>query len=286
MDQTLEFGGGLGARLLGWLAEEFLYDRPPSPDAGSSDKDSITLASETIVVTGDRPGEDYDPYTDGSAGSGGSSIDDGTGEASITDGSEAEPPPCVCAGMTEAEKLEQAIDAEVADVLEEILARADQNMEYGSLIWIDQYGVVQHTPLIPSPDYRARIDISALPLTVHGTPDWSVVVAMVHSHPRYLPRADGSLQDYYRPDDQDYLLYPSQTHVRDGTTQGDWIVFDQYATNIGNSGGDVATFDQYIIGFDGDGLAINEFGSEDRETNTVASGEAVDPNLEACTCSF
>lgn len=232
-------------------------------------RDSIALAGETIVVTGTRP-PPYDPYTDGSDGNVPGYADNSGDSTSIETG---EGSTCICATMTEAEKREQAIDAEVAEVLEDILAKAYQAMEYGSLIWIDSNGSVQHTPLISTPDEKARIDSSALPRAADGiTPDWSVVVAMVHSHPRYIAYNN---QVYYDLGNPDYLLYP---------WSGDWASYDGYANNIGNAGGNVSAFTQFIIGWDGTKFVISEYDAADRGTNTSNDGEAVDSNTKACTC--
>lgn len=268
LDHRPELGGGLGAALLGWLSHQFLYDPPPSSDAGSLHKDSISLASETIVVTGTRP-PPYDPYTDGSGGSLPGYTDTSGDTASTETGGEST---CTCAGMTEAEKREQAIDAEVAKVLDQILAKANQAMEYGSLIWIDRNGTVRHTPLIPSPDEKARIDTSELPSLPDGRTDFSGVVAMVHSHPRYIAYNDTT---YYDPTRPERLLVP---------WEGDWASFDSYSALITSTGGNASTFQQYIIGFSDGKLLIKQYNASDKGTVNASDGDSVDPDTEACTC--
>ena len=245
--------------------------------SASSEEDPIIITGTTgggggASVSGGgggiTTGRNYSPNMPGDGG-GGDSAD----------------PDCACATLTPTQRLEQNIDAETAKVLQDILQQANQNMEYGSLIWQDSSGVLHHTPLASSPDYHTRFDASSLPMNADGTTDFSVIVGIVHSHPAYLPNSQtGVLEPYFDPNDPDRLLYPSQTHVRDGVTQGDWLVYDQYASLISQDGGNVDNLDFYIIGFDGSQLVINEFGWADRETDTVASGDRVDPNTQACTC--
>lgn len=231
----------------------------------------MTLASGTIVVVGDSPGEEYDPYTDGSYGGGAGAADDGTGDASITP-NDGEGATCPCAGMTEAQKREQAIDAEVAKVLEEILKLANQDMEYGSLIWIGKDGTVNHTPLIPSPDEKARIDPSELPTLPDGRTDYSGVVAMVHSHPRYIAYNDTV---YYDPTRPERLLVP---------WEGDWASFDSYSALIASTGGNASAFQQYIIGYADGKFVIKQYDASDKGTLSANDGDTVDPDKETCTC--
>ncbi len=179
---------------------------------------------------------------------------------------------CHCAGMTEAEKLQQAIDAEVAEIRREMLAMPRQDMEYGSLIYIDSNGEVQHTPLIETPDQFARLNAPALPDSSNPTrDDYSTVVAMVHSHPAYIAFNN---TNYYR-EGNTYLLVP---------WEGDWISYEKNAALIASSGGSASTFKQYIIGWGDNGFAINEYDAADRYNTTLEDGESIDPNTEACTC--
>lgn len=187
--------------------------------------------------------------------------------------------------MTPAEKAENDIDAEAAKILTEIKSQANQNMEYGSIIWRSPSGVLRHTPLMPSPDEMARFDYSALPQNADGTPDYSVIVGYVHSHPQFVQNASGGVTPYYNQNDPDYLLYPSQAHIGpDGQTRGDWLTWDGLEANILHDGGNVSNFRQYVAGFNGTDLVLKEYNAADYETGTSASGEDVDPGTQACTC--
>lgn len=183
---------------------------------------------------------------------------------------------CTCSYSSIEERDDKNVDAEVAEVLREILARANQNMEYGSLIWVDNNGFLQHTSLIPTSTERAAINVDDLPRMTDGTNrhDFSRVVAMVHSHPKHLDVTGRDLVDPLKPE---YLLYP---------WSGDWESFDSYADLIRSAGGNASRFEQYIIGYDpiSKSLLINEYDASDRGTNTVASGDPVDPNEQGCTC--
>lgn len=185
---------------------------------------------------------------------------------------------CECAGMTEAQKFDQAIDAEVAEVLREILQQTNQNAEYGSLIYIDANGQIQHTPLTAPTSYHAAFNLVSL------GGDFSNVVAVVHSHPQYLPDPEtGQIIEYYIESSPDRLLRPSMSGEWGGT-QGDWMTYDYYAGLVSADGGDANALSFYVIGYDGNSLVINQYGWEDRETKTAASGDPVAADAEACTC--
>lgn len=234
---------------------------------------------EEIVVTGTRPQTIWDPSMGGSDPGGGGDTGGGGGTGEPIEEE------CHCSSLTPEEQQEQNIDAKVAEVLQDILNQANQNMEYGSMIWMDRSGVIQHTPLRPSPDYHAAFDLSVLPLNPDGTTDFSGIMAIVHSHPGQIQDSStGQLVNYFDPNNPDRLLYPSQTHTRDGITQGDWITYDNYARLIAASGGDASRLQHYIVGWDGTKFVIKQYDAADRETNTSASGDNVDPNTEACTC--
>jgi hypothetical protein len=133
--------------------------------------------------------------------------------------------------------------------------------------------------------YHAAMNLSVLPTNPDGTPDYSTVIAMVHSHPPFLPSPEtGALEPYFSESFPDRLLYPSQSHTRDGVVQGDWITYDMYAGRIAADGGNISSFQQYIIGWDGSKFVIMQYDAADRETGTSTSGQNVDPNTEACTC--
>lgn len=275
-DQLPEQAYGLGRGNSHFLNDEFLMlSSDPNDPTGDNDNDGIPNGEDAdwdIVVTGTRP-RTYDP----DPGS-----DPGSPPPPAGPGGE---PACPCSSFTAAQKAEQAVDAEAAKVREDILQQADQNMEYGSLIWRDSAGTLHSTPLRPSSDYHARFDLSGMPTNADGTTDFSGVVAMVHSHPEYLPNPTiGQPERYFTSEYPDRLLYPSQMHTRDGITQGDWLTFDRYAQLIAADGGNATAFKQYIVGFDGEKLVIYEYTADDRETNTAASGDSVDPATAACTC--
>lgn len=236
----------------------------PSPPDGSNDDEVIVTGTRlpTGVTYGPEEADDSDGYT----GDPNSPYYEGGG------GGGGLPDDCQCSNFTDAQRQEQNVDAEVAEVLAEILAQSNQAMEYGSLIWIDSSGVVRHTSLIETPDERARMNYSDLPTLPDGRTDFSGVVAMVHSHPQYIAYNN---QTYFNGSDPDYLLYP---------WTGDWASFDSHASLIDSSGGNSSNFQNYVIGFDGNTLVINQYDSSDRGTDTAASGDPVAPNAEACTC--
>jgi len=250
-------------RISDGLMKSSVANEPP-PD-GSGDDIVVTATRRTTggYTPDDEGGDDSDGYTGDPNGGGYGDSGGGGGDL---------PDDCQCSNLTDAQRREQNIDAEVAEVLAEILAQSNQSMEYGSLIWIDSSGVVRHTSLIETPDERARMNYSDLPTLPDGRTDFSGVVAMVHSHPQYIAYNN---QSYFNGSDPDYLLYP---------WAGDWTSFDSHASLINSSGGSSSTFQNYIIGFDGNSLVINQYDASDRGTDTAASGDPVAANAEACTC--
>jgi hypothetical protein len=250
----------------------------------ADDVDGDGYEDPPIVVTGDDGPDpnNFEPDREGGGGGGGGGGSTGGGGAVGPE----EPPPCNCDGLTAAQKAENDIDAEAAKILNEILGQANQNMEYASIIWRDSSGVLHHTPLIPTADETGDFDLSALPQNADGSPDYSGVVGFIHSHPAWVTFAGIGPVYMYNRNDPGYLLYPSQTHTApDGVTvRGDWIVWDSLVNQILFDGGNVANFRQYIAGFDGTKLVLKEYNASDYETNNPATGEDIDPNLQACTC--
>lgn len=178
-------------------------------------------------------------------------------------------------GNAEAQ-LASVTDEEAANVLREILAQADQRMEYGSVIYIGADGTVTHSPLRPSPDFRTQLDYSMVPKNADGTTDFSRVLAVVHSHAEWLPNEDGSsgYTRYYTDTDPDRLLYPSD---RDNI-EDDWDYYNRITGFIAGDGGDPSLFAMYIAGFNGTTLELNKYYGNDAHTTTVSSGDPVDPN--------
>lgn len=231
---------------------------------------SLASSDETIIVTGTRLVSTYNTMNllmwsvDGGDYNGGSS---------------SQPEPPCWWGMSEQEKVDSLIDEEAAKILQEILAQADQKMEYGSVIYIDANGNIQHSPLRPSSDFTTRLDFSMVPLGADGTTDFSRVIAVVHSHPQWLPNEDGSAgyTNYFRPSDPDFLLYPSDR----SDIQDDWDYYDWITNQILNDGGDPSQFSMYIAGFNGSTLELNQYFGDDKHTTTVDSGDHVDANYES-----
>ncbi len=196
------------------------------------------------------------------------------------------PPPPTCpdtSKMSPQERDDYEIDAEAADVRREILAMPDQNMEYGALLYRDSTGQMQHTPLQISPDYHTKIAYDALPKNTDGTPDYSKVVGMIHSHPQYLPNGTGGLDNYYDPNEPGRLIRPSNVHVRDGVSQGDWKAWDSIIANIQYDGGDTSKFRQYIAGYNGGPtgeLLLNEYSAVHYETTAGTGG--LNPGIGQC----
>jgi hypothetical protein len=185
------------------------------------------------------------------------------------------PPDCTC-GMNgdEQAQVDTIADQEAAEVLREILAKANQKMEYGSIIYIDANGTITHTPLVNSGSFTTQLDWSAVPKNADGTTDFSRVLGVVHSHPQYLPNADGTAgyTNYYDPTQPDRLLYPSD---RDDI-QDDWDFYDNIAAKIAADGGDASQFSLYIAGYNGSTLALNQYFGNDKHTTTSSSGDAID----------
>lgn len=187
------------------------------------------------------------------------------------------PPECTCGMEGDANaQLASVTNEEAAKVIRDILAQANQRMEYGSVIYIGADGTVTHNPLRSSTDFRTQLDFSGVPKNADGTTDFSRVLAVVHSHPQYLPNADGTPghTNYFDSSDPDYLLYPSD---RDDM-EDDWDFYDRVAGYITADGGDASSFSLYIAGFNGTSLELNKYFGNDAHTTTAASGETVDKN--------
>lgn len=237
----------------------------------------------TIVVTGTRPSP-VSPIW----GGGGRWSSRGAGNSSGASDSSVDPE-CTCSlhGYTGEQVLDIKADSEAAEVLREINSKANQNMEYGSIIYVGTNGEIMHTPLISSPDFRTRLDYSALPKNADGTPDYSSVIGMVHSHPHYLTNGTGGLDNYYDPSDPDYLLTPSnRTDMPD-----DWDVYDSFIANITHDGGDASLFSMYVAGFDGSKLVLKEYTGSDRGTTNgndgdSVSADAIDPGVGCLVHGF
>lgn len=177
-------------------------------------------------------------------------------------------PECTCtlSSMTEAQALDAMIDAEANKIREEILAKADQNTEYGSIIYVDSAGKIQHTPLQPPlAGYEANLDYNSLPKNQYGHPDYTRALAVVHSHPQKM--GESILTD---PDNPDKLLVPSNLDSSD-----DWDNFDGFIKNITDQGGNPADFSTYILGHNGTKMVLNEYHANDRSTSTSADGDLV-----------
>lgn len=124
-----------------------------------------------------------------------------------------------------------------------------------------------------------RLDFSVVPKNADGTTDFSRVLAMVHSHPEWLPNEDGSPGDTrrYDPDIPDYLLYPSDRDDR----EDDWDFYNRITGFIAGDGGDPSLFSMYIAGFNGSTLELNKYFGNDAHTTTVSAGDPVDPDYES-----
>ena len=240
--------------------------------------------NEDIVVTGSPYPPTYPPYWYPPVFSPGGYTPTPSPPPYTGGGNPPPPPPPTCpdtSTMTPEQKADYEIDSEAADVRREILAMGNQNMEYGAIIYRDAAGQLQHTPLRTSADYHANIAYDALPKNSDGTPDYSGVVGIIHSHPQYLPNANGTLDNYYNPADPGRLTRPSNAHTRDGVSQGDWVSWDSLVANINYDKGDASKLRQYIVGYDGTGMKLNEYNAANYETQT-ASG-TLDPGMGQCS---
>ena len=232
--------------------------------------DELTLTSgETIVVTGTRLTSTFNALNllmwtvDGSDPNGGSS---------------SQPEQPCWWGMSDQELTNSLVDELAAEILRQILALPNQKMEYGSAIYVDANGNLQHTPLMASSDFRTQLNLSNVPKNSDGTTDFTRILAVVHSHPQYLPNENGSpgYTNYYDPNDPDYLLYPSDRP--EGDVQDDWDYYDWMTNQILNDGGDPTQFSMFIAGFNGATLELNKYYGDDKHTTTVASGDHIDDN--------
>lgn len=178
--------------------------------------------------------------------------------------------------MTEQERTDSVVDEQAAEVLKAILAQPDQRMEYGSVIYVDANGNIQASPLRSSPNFTTQLDFSMVPLGSDGTTDFSRVLAVVHSHPEWLPNEDGSsgYTRYYNDDIPDYLLYPSNR----SDMPDDWDFYSDIANRITADGGDASQISMYIAGYNGTTLVLTQYFGNDSRTATSSDGDSVDPN--------
>lgn len=191
-------------------------------------------------------------------------------------GSSSQPEPPCWWGMTEQERTDSVVDEQAAQVLKAILAQPDQRMEYGSVIYVDANGDIQHSPLRPSSSFTTQLDFSMVPLGSDGTTDFSRVLAVVHSHPAEGPKRDGSAgyEPYYVEGQPEYLLVPS--NWPEGTLADDWDHYDYIVNQITRDGGDASQFSLYIAGFNGTTLELNQYFGNDKNTTTANAGDPVE----------
>jgi hypothetical protein len=186
--------------------------------------------------------------------------------------------------MTDEEKLEALIKFALAVWRNEVSQNPTQNREWGAALFIDNNGELGITSLAPSTDQTTQIDWNDLPRLLTGEPDFSRVVTIVHTHPRYNIGASGPNTDYYDPSDPARLLRPSLPHIDwAGVTRGgDWATFDYVSTMVdyqrNHLNGPGPTFDVSlaIVGFDGVDLAINIYTAADHGYGSSNSGGAND----------
>lgn len=195
-------------------------------------------------------------------------------------GEGGEPQVCIdTRGMSDDQKAQIMIDFFSGQMLLEVYGKEDQAKEYGALIYRGSDGFLYHTPLRSNGDFRADLSVSFLPIK-NGTPDWSVVVGVFHSHPQFLMEPGHTTPtDWYRPNQPDLLLYPSNDYVFQNQTIGDWITTDSIRANILHDGGnpDIAIF---IAGYRVDagpgGLLLHRYSHADKG-GTVPKNP-IDPN--------
>lgn len=205
------------------------------------------------------------------------------------DPSEGPPPPCLSTvGMTDEQKLQKLLEFALA-VWREKLATDPSfaaNKEWGSYFYIDSGGELKWTTPKTGPSQTADFDISSFPTLASGNPDYSRIVAVAHSHPRFNVGTDGPNTDYADPNDPHRLLRPSLPHVDwTGTNQpGDWAAYNSvnawvdYQASWEGGPGKLYELKLVIVGWRPDGsanggdLAINEYGAADAAMNYGSNG--------------
>ena len=239
--------------------------------------DDVTTVGE-LVITGRRVRFTYylrdRPTPDPPLGGETSELPDTGGGGDTT-----EPPCSDLSGMTDAQKTNYLMRFLAQEIAYAMSQRPVQSMEYGSAIWRDDNGDYHFTSLIDTPDHRARINWSELPLHVNGHPDYGRVVGFVHSHPyeNFNPTT-GGVTTYYDPGDPTRLLRP---HT------GDWSAYDGLVTSMGGST-NVAGLMMYIYGYSESGavgvpgsMSLHEYGPDDHG-NTADVGPELDGLLPPC----
>lgn len=133
-------------------------------------------------------------------------------------------------GLSDDQKLKVLLEFALAVWAEEIKTNFATNSEWGSIFYIDQNGEVKWTSPATTPGTpNASFDWNSSDLPqLGGMTDYSRIIAIAHSHPRYNLGGSGPNTDYYDPADPFRLLRPSLPHVNyAGTNQGgDWVSFD------------------------------------------------------------
>jgi hypothetical protein len=184
-------------------------------------------------------------------------------------------PACVnMSSSTPEARLKQLLRFVAAEIRARILAQPNQAMEYGSIIFRQSNGEIGYTSLQNSPDFRTKIAWNELPNS-----DYTKVLGIIHSHPRYLPDSTGALVDYYDPLLPDRLLRPSNDYAFNGQMIGDWITTDAIISN-----GAPNTLSIFITGFNGTNLGLNEYSNADNRTTTTKNPVSLD-TLPPCETS-
>lgn len=181
--------------------------------------------------------------------------------------------PCqVVSGLSDAEKLRYLVRFAMAVWRAELLANPVQDREFGTYFYLDVTGEIKTTPIGLSGNQTAFLDVGALPKLPNGQPDYSRVIVIAHSHPRYNLDGQGNTVDYFNPADPTYLQRPSPPYIDNGGNQmyGDWATYDSvvaYANyqqaNFGGNG-PRADLSLAIFGSDGNTLKINQYFPEHR----------------------
>lgn len=194
--------------------------------------------------------------------------------------------PCqVISGLSDAEKFRYLVRFALAVWREQRLADPVQNREYGSYFYLDGTGEIKWTPVSLSSNQTAFLDQSALPTLPNGMPDWSRVILIAHTHPRYNLDGQGNTVDYFDPADPTRLQQPSQPYVDNGghTMAGDWAAFDSvianaiYQQTYYGAAGPRADLSLAIVGSDGNQLRINQYFAEDKNQSGARNPVSTQP---------
>jgi hypothetical protein len=173
-------------------------------------------------------------------------------------------------GMTDAQKLRALIDFAAAVWRSEVLQATVQNMEYAAAVYISPSGELKVTGFRGSGTQAGTIGWADMPTFGGSGPDLGLVVAIIHSHPRYNLGPSGPNHDYFDTSDPARLLRPSLPYVDfTGALQaGDWAIYDwvrngAIGQQASGGAGPHPELSLIIVVWNGTSLGLNRYGAAD-----------------------